>query len=47
MMPFYDVCPLCGATLDPSEQCNCEKEKEEKSDDESNEGKKKANAYAA
>lgn len=25
---FYDVCPICGATLDPGEKCNCEKEEE-------------------
>lgn len=24
MMPFYNVCPKCGAHLDPGEKCECE-----------------------
>ena len=23
-MAYYRVCPLCGATLDPGEKCDCE-----------------------
>lgn len=22
-MAFYNVCPKCGANLDPGERCNC------------------------
>ncbi len=22
-MPYYNVCDLCGATLDPGEKCTC------------------------
>ena len=22
-MPYYNVCPNCGACLDPSEECDC------------------------
>lgn len=22
-MSYYDVCPECGATLDPGEKCDC------------------------
>lgn len=24
MTPYFDVCPLCGAHLDPGERCDCE-----------------------
>lgn len=24
-MPEYRICPDCGASLDPSERCDCEK----------------------
>lgn len=24
-MAYFDVCPICGATLDPHEKCECEK----------------------
>ena len=27
-MSYYRVCPLCGAALDPGEQCDCRNEKE-------------------
>ncbi|MCU7380469.1 hypothetical protein OBO34_19335 [Clostridiales Family XIII bacterium ASD5510] len=23
-MAYYNVCPICGATLDPGEHCDCE-----------------------
>lgn len=23
---FYRICPVCGARLDPSERCDCERE---------------------
>ena len=23
-MPYYKTCPLCGATLDPGERCDCQ-----------------------
>lgn len=26
-MPFYRVCPCCGAYLDPGERCDCQDEK--------------------
>lgn len=26
-MPYYIICPLCGAALDPGERCDCTKEK--------------------
>lgn len=31
-MAFYNVCPKCGAHLDPNERCDCEEttEKEKK-----------------
>lgn len=31
-MAFYNVCPKCGANLDPNERCDCEEtaEKEKK-----------------
>lgn len=34
-MAFYNVCPKCGANLDPNERCNCEEtaEKEKKARD--------------
>ena len=25
---MYRICPLCGAALDPGEQCDCRNEKE-------------------
>ncbi len=28
-MAYYNVCPKCGATLDPGEPCDCEKLREE------------------
>lgn len=24
-MPYYHVCPDCGANLDPGEKCDCQK----------------------
>lgn len=27
-MAFYNVCPKCGAHLDPGEPCDCEQEQE-------------------
>lgn len=24
-MAYFDICPICGATLDPHEKCECEK----------------------
>ena len=27
-MAAFEKCPQCGANLDPSEKCNCQKEKE-------------------
>lgn len=29
-MAYYNVCPKCGATLDPGEPCDCENEQEKK-----------------
>lgn len=26
-MAMYNTCPNCGANLDPSEKCDCQKEK--------------------
>lgn len=26
-MPYYNICDLCGATLDPGEKCTCTEEK--------------------
>lgn len=26
MSGYYNICPLCGAYLDPGEKCDCEKE---------------------
>lgn len=23
-MPYYRICPLCGAALDPGERCDCQ-----------------------
>lgn len=28
-MPYYNICALCGATLDPGEKCTCREEKAE------------------
>jgi hypothetical protein len=25
-MSYYHICPECGATLDPGETCDCQKE---------------------
>ena len=25
-MSYYHICPHCGATLDPGEKCDCQKE---------------------
>lgn len=25
-MPYYKICPNCGAALDPGEVCDCQKE---------------------
>lgn len=30
---MYRVCPLCGAALDPGEQCDCQKTDDRKEDD--------------
>lgn len=27
-MAYYNVCPLCGANLDPGEKCDCEDERD-------------------
>ena len=27
---YYNECPLCGANLDPGEQCDCQEEKKSK-----------------
>ncbi len=26
MKPFFNLCPQCGAHLDPGERCDCENE---------------------
>lgn len=31
-MAYYKICPKCGATLDPGEHCDCEKEREKQED---------------
>lgn len=28
-MPYYKVCPFCGAHLDPGEKCDCQRAKGE------------------
>lgn len=28
-MAFYNVCPYCGANLDPGERCDCREQPEE------------------
>lgn len=28
-MAYYRTCPLCGATLDPGESCDCTQERDE------------------
>lgn len=28
-MPYYKICPECGAHLDPGEKCDCQEEDEE------------------
>lgn len=33
-MSYYRVCPLCGATLDPGERCDCDTDAEPDGDDE-------------
>lgn len=29
-MAYYNICPICGATLDPNEVCLCKQESEER-----------------
>jgi hypothetical protein len=29
-MPYYNICEICGATLDPGERCTCKADKKEK-----------------
>ncbi len=29
-MAYYNICPKCGATLDPNEVCDCERESKER-----------------
>lgn len=29
-MAYYNVCPDCGCNLDPSEKCDCKKQKSER-----------------
>ena len=29
-MPYYHICPQCGAHLDPGERCDCEDGKEKR-----------------
>lgn len=31
-MAYYNVCPDCGAYLDPGEPCDCESEREKQSE---------------
>ncbi len=31
-MAYYNICPHCGASLDPGEKCDCQEEKERKQD---------------
>ncbi|MDD3230534.1 MAG: hypothetical protein PHE09_15145 [Oscillospiraceae bacterium] len=31
-MGYYNLCPICGASLDPGEHCDCDQEKREKPD---------------
>lgn len=28
-MAYFDTCPLCGATLDPGETCDCQRVRQE------------------
>lgn len=30
---YFEVCPRCGAHLDPGEKCDCEEEAQEKSEE--------------
>lgn len=29
-MAFYNVCPYCGANLDPGERCDCKEQQNER-----------------
>lgn len=29
-MAFYNICPYCGANLDPGEQCDCKEQQSER-----------------
>lgn len=29
-MAYYNVCPICGANLDPGERCTCQEERRER-----------------
>lgn len=31
-MAYFNTCPICGANLDPGEQCDCREEKEQPKD---------------
>ncbi len=31
-MAFYNTCSRCGASLDPGEHCDCEREQEKRSE---------------
>lgn len=30
---YFDVCPRCGAHLDPGEKCDCEEDPQEESEE--------------
>lgn len=29
-MPYYRICPYCGAALDPGERCDCKEDASER-----------------
>ena len=39
---YYDICPYCGAHLDPGEQCDCMKDKQDHTADKAQEQSKAA-----
>jgi len=41
-MPYYFVCPYCGASLDRGEKCDCQKERTAMADDTDQSGKENA-----
>jgi predicted nucleic acid-binding Zn ribbon protein len=42
-MPYYNVCEICGANLDPGEKCTCQEEA--KAEEIRKEAKRKADVF--